>query len=151
MGHQGSEEEFQKLNGPSINQIIQYFKEKYQLPDSPESMLHMFHQLFTGIYSNHIHFFPGALEFLKWAKDEGYCLYIVTSADPIMVSLVLEKYQAKSLIEAVISSRDLDNGKPHPEVYLQALDRLMPAQIKSWPLKTLKMVLPPQREQGFKQ
>ena len=122
-GHKGSEEEFQKLNGPNINQIVNYLKKKYQLEDSPDSIKGMFHELFKGIYSRQVHFFPGALEFLTWAKEHGYRLFVVTSADPIMVSLVLEKKQAKPLFEAIISSKDLANGKPHPEVYLHALNR----------------------------
>jgi HAD superfamily hydrolase (TIGR01509 family) len=123
MGYQGSEEEFQHLNGPNINQIIDYLKKKYRLTDSPESIKEMFHQLFKGIYSRQVHFFPGATDFLAWAKKNRFRLFIVTSAEPIMVSLVLEKKQVQSLFEAIISSKDSSNGKPHPEVYLRALNQ----------------------------
>lgn len=121
IGQKGTEEEFNRLNGPNVDEIIQYLKDKYSLEDSPDSMKEMFHQLFIGIYSKQVLFFPGALEFFKFAKEAGYRLFVVTSAEPIMVSLVFEKYQLNGLLEGVISSKDFRNGKPHPEVYLRAL------------------------------
>ncbi|NGX58827.1 MAG: Phosphorylated carbohydrates phosphatase [Chlamydiae bacterium] len=123
MGHEGTEEEFQRLNGPSINEIISYLKEKYQLEDSVESMKEMFHHLFKGIYSKQVHFFPGVLEFLNYAKSKGYRIFVVTSAEPIMVSSVFERYQVDDVLDGIISSKEFTNGKPHPEVYLQALKR----------------------------
>lgn len=122
LGQKGSEEEFQKLNGPNIDEIIQYLKAKYAFKDSTESIKEMFHHLFKSIYSHQVEFFPNAVEFLRMAKSRGYRLYVVTSAEPIMVSLVFKKYHLdEDILEGIISSRDLSNGKPHPEVYLHTL------------------------------
>jgi len=121
VGQEGSEEEFQQLNGPNIDEIVKYLKERYQLTDTPSEMKEMFHQLFLGLYSNEVHFFPGVQSFLKFAKDRGYRLFVVTSAEPIMVQLVFEKYHISDILEGIISSKEFKNGKPHPEVYLRAL------------------------------
>ena len=121
IGKEGTEEEFQKLNGPNIDEIIGYLKKKYSLEDSPESMKEMFHHLFRGIYAKQVDFFPGVLDFLHFAKERGFRLYVVTSAEPIMVSLVFKKNNLDDILEGIISSKDFRNGKPHPEVYLRAL------------------------------
>ena len=121
IGQKGSEEEFQRLNGPNIDEIVMYLREKYSISDTPDSMKEMFHQLFLGIYSKQVHFFPGVLEFLRFAQEQGYRLFVVTSAEPIMVSLVFEKHHMNHLLEGIISTKDFHNGKPHPEVYIRAL------------------------------
>lgn len=121
IGKKGSDEEFEALNGPNIRQIMIYLKEKYEVKDSLEEMEATFHGIFTNIYTKQVDFFPGVQEVLRWAKKKGLKLVIVTSAHPELVKRMLEVKGVRALFDAVISSKDLANGKPHPEVYEEAL------------------------------
>lgn len=121
IGKEGSDEEFEALNGPNIRQIMVYLKETYAIEDSLDAMEASFHEIFTNIYTKQVDFFPGVHEFLLWAKGKGLKLVIVTSAHPELVKMMLDVKGVRGLFDAVISSKDLANGKPHPEVYENAL------------------------------
>jgi len=123
VGRKGSENEFQHLNGPNIREIISYLKETYKLSDTHEAMEEMFHHLFVGLYTKEVELFPGVKDFLQTAKEKKLSLWVVTSANPTIVELVLKKTGISSYIDGIMSSLKLTNGKPHPEVYLEALKK----------------------------
>ncbi len=121
MGQEGSEEEFETLNGPNIKQIVSYLRRRYQIKDSEGEIRDLFRSLCLSLYSTKVDFFPGAARFLEDAKEKGIRLYVVTSAERALVERVFDRTQMRFLIDGIVSSTDFQNGKPHPEVYLRAL------------------------------
>lgn len=121
VGKEGSEEEFEKLNGPNIKEIVSYLHRRYEINDSENEIRDLFRSLCLSLYSTKVDFFPGAAQFLEDAKEKGIRLYVVTSAEPALVERVFDRTQKRPLLDGIVSSTDFQNGKPHPEVYLRAL------------------------------
>jgi HAD superfamily hydrolase (TIGR01509 family) len=66
----------------------------------------------------------GLYKFLESIKGNGHRLALATSAPPLNIELGLEKLKLEGVFEVVVGKVDVVHGKPHPEVYLTAAERL---------------------------
>ncbi len=67
--------------------------------------------------------FPAVPEFVM-AVAQRYPLAVASGARRHELELVLESAGIRSYFEAIISADDVQNGKPHPESYLKAVEAL---------------------------
>jgi beta-phosphoglucomutase len=66
----------------------------------------------------------GVYEFLEQITSNGYRLALATSAPTLNIELGLQKLKLENTFEHIVGKVDVKHGKPHPEVYLTALERL---------------------------
>ncbi len=67
---------------------------------------------------------PGAVELLDRLHAEGFLLAIGSSGPPENVALTLDRLGRPTLFSAVVTGMDVTRGKPNPEVFLLAAERL---------------------------
>jgi beta-phosphoglucomutase len=67
---------------------------------------------------------PGALDLIRALRDDGFRLALGSSGPPENAALVLDQLGARALFDAVVTGGDVQRGKPDPEVFLTAADRL---------------------------
>lgn len=67
---------------------------------------------------------PGARELLHRLHEAGFALAIGSSGPPENIEVILDQLQARSLFSAVVSGADVTRGKPDPQVFLMAAERL---------------------------
>jgi len=67
---------------------------------------------------------PGALELLKALRADGFCCAMSSAAPRANVELILSELDAYSLFDALVTYEDVTRGKPDPQVYLLAAERL---------------------------
>ena len=67
---------------------------------------------------------PGAVELIDALAAAGFKLGVGSSGPPENVRLTLEKLGRADRFDAVITGADVTHGKPHPEVFLKAAERL---------------------------
>jgi beta-phosphoglucomutase len=67
---------------------------------------------------------PGAMELLNSLDEAGFLLAIGSSGPPENVDLVLDKLGVRPLLSAVVNGADVTRGKPDPQVFLIAAQRL---------------------------
>lgn len=67
---------------------------------------------------------PGAVEFVRASRHAGIPLALVSSASSDNVAYVLDLLGLGDAFGAVITASDVDRGKPGPDGYLAAMDRL---------------------------
>ena len=67
---------------------------------------------------------PGATEFVRALDAAGIPVAVATSATPENARLSILRIGLEGIFGAVITASDVTNGKPHPEPYLKAADRL---------------------------
>ncbi|QIQ21965.1 HAD family hydrolase [Zophobihabitans entericus] len=73
---------------------------------------------------HHIPMRPGALELIKRAKQHNLKLAIATSSTRDDIDVLLEKYQLLPYFDAIATADQVKELKPHPDLYLLALERL---------------------------
>lgn len=66
----------------------------------------------------------GVHDFISRVKNGRHRLALATSAPPLNIEMGLEKLDMKETFEFIIGKVDVSQGKPHPEVYQKAVDKL---------------------------
>ena len=66
----------------------------------------------------------GAPELIQQLSTAGFRLAVGSSGPPENVELVLERLGCRSSFPAAVTGRDVQQGKPHPQVFLLAAQRL---------------------------
>jgi beta-phosphoglucomutase len=66
----------------------------------------------------------GAVELIDALSADGFRLAIGSSGPPENIRLCLEKLDRKSKFSAVVTGQDVERGKPDPQVFLIAAERL---------------------------
>jgi beta-phosphoglucomutase len=80
--------------------------------------------VFREILSLRFPVMPGALELLESLHESGIQIAIGSSGPPENVRLVLQRLGKQDLFGAVVTGEDVARGKPDPQVFLLAAERL---------------------------
>jgi beta-phosphoglucomutase len=81
-------------------------------------------ELYREIVSEAFPAMEGAVELIDALGDEGFLLAAGSSAPPANVELTLDKLGRRESFGAVMTGHDVSRGKPHPEVFLRAVEAL---------------------------
>jgi beta-phosphoglucomutase len=79
---------------------------------------------FRRIIEAHMPVMPGAVELLRALGEAGFRLAVGSSGPPENVDMVLDRMNVRGLLGAVVTGRDVTRGKPDPQVFLLAAQRL---------------------------
>lgn len=66
----------------------------------------------------------GAVEAVKKLHDNGYRLALASSSAMRIINVVLEKLGIKEYFEIILTGDDEKRGKPFPDIYLTAIEKL---------------------------
>ncbi len=67
---------------------------------------------------------PGITEFLDKLKNRDVATAVATSAPGENAEFILSELGIKDYFSAILDSSDVDKGKPEPQVYIKAAERL---------------------------
>ena len=107
LGYEGSREEFNTFIGPSLLEIVQILKQKYHLKESLEELYNQYFYLIKLKYHTILNIFPGAIEFIKMAKRNGYQLAIVSSSTKSEIEKFLVKHDLLTEFNLIVSCDDV--------------------------------------------
>ena len=124
-GESITEDDFARLFGRTSRSIIAMIWEGLHFSDEKIAEMDVMKEKdFRDIIKNDFPAMPGAVNLLQSIADTG-CRLAVGSSGPIEnISLVIEKLGAENLFDAIVTGNDVQRGKPDPEVFLIAADRL---------------------------
>lgn len=123
-GHKGTEEEFESLIGPSIEDIVSLLKKKYKLNEPLKDLVTIYTSLIIIQRFDGTVLFPGVKNCLNYAKKHKIKLALVTSGTKELVKSCLEPHGIYDQFDAIITSEDVDKAKPDPAIYKKALHAL---------------------------
>jgi len=67
---------------------------------------------------------PGAIELVKQASKEGWKTAIVSSSYLQLIEVFVQKFKLQTYLDGLFSAEFCQFGKPHPEVFINALEQL---------------------------
>jgi HAD superfamily hydrolase (TIGR01509 family) len=103
--------------------FTRYFERYGKLMDV-NSMVKQKGDEYLELCRGHLVAFPGVLEFIDELWRQGIALGLVTSALQAEADLTLEAFGIRDKFGALVTAKDVNNSKPHPEPYLRGADRL---------------------------
>jgi len=80
--------------------------------------------ILTGIYEEELELVPQLVPLLDDLRAENYPLAVASISPLRVVNFVLEMFSLDEYFHEVVSGDCAENGKPHPEIYIQAAMRL---------------------------
>ncbi|KJV06876.1 hypothetical protein VZ95_20470, partial [Elstera litoralis] len=118
----GSDEEFNRLNGPPLAVVVADLAQTHALGEDIESLLRQYWQRIEAAYET-VEPNPGALTLLKVATECNLKIGIVTSNMSYLAAAWVNRLNIESNIDIIIGGDTVNLGKPHPEPYLSALQQ----------------------------
>lgn len=63
---------------------------------------------------------PGITKTMNALKQDGFRLALASSSGHNQISFFLSRFGIANLFDAIVSGDDVENGKPHPDIFLKA-------------------------------
>ena len=89
------------VEGMSFSETAAYFKERFSLPMTLEEIKECWSQMAMDKYRTQVPLKPGALEFLRYCKDQGIATGIATSNGRPIVDAVIEALQIGKMYQYI--------------------------------------------------
>jgi len=116
VGIKGNKKEFNLLNGPKIEQIILYLKQKYKLKLGKEELLKRYKEKIDKIYPT-TELISEVNDTLELLKKNNLKIALVSSAKRKNIELVLKRFNLMKYFDFVVSGDDVNEAKPSPTIY----------------------------------
>ena len=118
--HAGAQRE---MMGMSSLEWSRYVRDRLGVEMAPEEISSEVADRVAARYRESLPLLPGAVEAVRSLGRE-YPLAVASSSNRHVIDLVLELSGLSDAFEATVSSEEVGRGKPAPDVYLNAADRL---------------------------
>lgn len=113
------------LDGMSFSEVAVYFKEKFKLIDSLETIKADWNAMACDKYRYEVPFKEGALPFLQCCKDNGIKMGIATSNSRELVNHAAQALSLHHYVSCIMTACEVNKGKPAPDIYLAVAERLL--------------------------
>ena len=118
-GHRVPREKLHKEIGKGAELLIREFVDD---DDVVEEIQNLHSEFYEG-FQKFGHPLPGAKELLSSLKERGYEVWFVTSAKDEELEHHMQELEAEDNIAGVVNSSSVDNPKPAPDIFEEALRR----------------------------
>lgn len=112
------------IEGMSFTEGAKYFKEKFGIADSIEEIMQEWNRMAFQVYVEEVPLKPGAYKFVKKIRKAGLKTAIATSNSTHLVETVLKVHGLLEDFDAIVTADDIPEGKPNPQIYLEAAARI---------------------------
>ncbi len=112
------------IEGMSFYETAIYFKTTFNIPDSLETIMNNWNEMAFEKYEKVVPVKDGVQEFLQKLSDLGIKMGIGTSNSRILTESLLKTRGIDKYFDAIVTGSEVTKGKPEPEVYLTAADKL---------------------------
>jgi HAD superfamily hydrolase (TIGR01509 family) len=111
------------MMGMSSPEWSRYMHEVIGLPEPPEEISAEVVRRMMERYREHLPLLPGAREAVERIAAH-WPLGLASSSNRELIDLALEQGDLAQFFRATVSSEEVEHGKPAPDVYLEAAQRL---------------------------
>ena len=110
--------------GNSFNEICQYFKDKFNLPDTIEEIGAEWTKMVAQHYKTDIILKPGARELIDFLSMNNVKMAIGTSNTKYLSETVLKANGVLHHFDSIVAGCEEIKGKPFPDIFLKAAAKL---------------------------
>jgi HAD superfamily hydrolase (TIGR01509 family) len=110
--------------GVNYRLAIEFYKKAFNLSASTEQMMKRRGEIATEFFAEKVGLFPGAKEVLQELQRMNLRLAVATSSVGASARPFLDRHQLTQFFEVVVTGDEVEHGKPAPDIYLRAADKL---------------------------
>lgn len=111
--------------GMKEQSVIAYWFDKFQLTGEPEKLIQAKRAAYQSfLEQGRVTAVPGVIEFIHWLQSVEKLRGVATSSSRREATMVLENLGLTTALNQLVTRDDVQQLKPHPEVYLSAASAL---------------------------
>jgi len=118
------EEQFYATFGMQNAQILPLISPRPLGGGEIEEMADWKERRYRELIAGRLHLLPGVRELLAELKEDGFGLAVGTSTPRANLEFMLEQTGAYGTFDATVTSEEVRQGKPAPETFLRAAEKL---------------------------
>lgn len=112
------------MNGRVASDSLTYVFQRKLSPDEIIAYTDEKEEIYRAMYQAHLAPTPGLISFLDSLKQHQVPIAVGTSAPVSNISFTLDGIAVRSYFDTVVDASMITRGKPDPEIYLTAAERL---------------------------
>jgi len=113
-----------EINHLSFQETGVYFKNRFNLDDSIETILETWHDMAFAHYSKNVTLKEGVIPFLDHLKNSGIKIGLATSNHHSLLEAALNCTGIYEYFDSITTTDEVAKGKNNPDVYLLAARKL---------------------------
>jgi HAD superfamily hydrolase (TIGR01509 family) len=110
--------------GVSYRASVEFFKKTFDIKAPTEEMMQRRGEIATEFFANRIGLFPHVKEVLEELRQMNLKLAVATSSVSASARPFLDRHLLTAFFEVIITGDEIERGKPHPDIYLRAAEKL---------------------------
>jgi len=110
--------------GVSYRLAVEFYKNAFHISASAEELMRRRGEIATDFFANRVALFPSAKMTLEQLREMKLQLAVATSSVSASARPLLERTGIRSLFSVVITGDEVQQGKPHPDIYVRAAKEL---------------------------
>jgi len=115
---------FRDTAGRQGKEVIRSYLDAKLSDEEVAAMINLKEEIYRELYEAHRKELEGFSAFLADAKAKGVALAVATSGPPANIAFILDGLGLRNHFDAVVGAADVQRGKPHPDVFLKAAEKL---------------------------
>jgi beta-phosphoglucomutase-like phosphatase (HAD superfamily) len=117
-------EHHRNVLGVSYRLAIEFYKKAFNLSVPTDEMIRQRGQIAIEFFAKRIGLFPSTKRVLEELAQINLHLAVATSSVSASARPFLDRHELTSFFEAIVTGDEVERGKPHPDIYLRAAERL---------------------------
>jgi HAD superfamily hydrolase (TIGR01509 family) len=110
--------------GVSYRLAVEFYKNAFHLSAPVEKLIQRRGKIATEFFAKHVSLFPAAKATLEQLRDMKLHLAVATSSVSASARPFLERTGIKGLFSVIVAGDEIKRGKPHPDIYMHAAEKL---------------------------
>ena len=110
--------------GVNYRLAIEFYKKTFRLSASTDEMMRRRGEIATEFFAKRVDLFPSAKSVLEELHKMNLPLALATSSVSASARPFLDRHTLTSLFEVIVTGEEVDRGKPYPDIYLRAAEKL---------------------------
>jgi mannitol-1-/sugar-/sorbitol-6-/2-deoxyglucose-6-phosphatase len=122
IGYRG--EYHQNVLGVSYQVAVEFYKNAWHISASVEELIRRRGEIATDFFANRVDLFPSAKRTLEQLREMKLPLAVATSSLSASARSFIDRTGIRNLFSVVVTGDEVQQGKPHPDIYLRAAKKL---------------------------
>lgn len=110
--------------GVSYRLAVEFYKNAFHISTSVEELMRRRGEIATDFFANRVGLFPSAKTTLEQLREMKLQLAVATSSVSASARPFLDRTGIGGLFSVVVTGDEVQQGKPHPDIYLRAAKKL---------------------------
>jgi len=110
--------------GVSYRLAVEFYKKAFGLSVSTDEMMRRRGEIAADFFANRIDVFPSTKPVLQQLRQMNLHLAVATSSMSASARPFLARHALTTFFDVIVTGEEVEHGKPHPDIYLRAAEKL---------------------------